>query len=112
MKASPAGHDPVCPVIPRFTFPGFPRTDTSDVSNAIFSTSENRFHLDSPSHDFPSLDNAASVAMVGGFHKFRKSSTGCEETKNCLQVDEVGRPSISWNGVKRVRILKLENKKP
>ncbi len=64
MKASPAGHALICPVPFLFAVPGFPRTNTSDLCNAIFSTNENNFHLESPSDDFPDWNDEQSVNMA------------------------------------------------
>ena len=76
MKASPAGHAPVCPTISFFAVPDLLRIDTSNLSNTVSGTSESNFHLDGPSNDFPSLDNTIMVTMVGGLHIPRMVYTG------------------------------------
>ncbi len=88
MKASPAGHTPVCPTISLFAAPGLPRTDTLNPCNAISGPNEKNLHLDSTSYDFPALDNTASVAVAGRFRKPRITHTWHTRQKDCRQVDK------------------------
>ncbi|WP_422079418.1 hypothetical protein [Ulvibacterium sp.] len=90
MKASPGGHAPVCRAILFFAVPDFPRTDTSDLCNALFSANERNFHLENSSNDLPYWNNELTVAKAGEVGQFRIKGIRPADKRTTLGKDRGG----------------------
>lgn len=98
MKASPAGRALVCPSM-FFFATGLPRTDTTNVSDTVSGTNDRIFHLESPSDDFPSMDNIVSAFVVCGFNKPRIGPAGYSRQKGYKRIYRAYPGTVSKDGV-------------